>query len=92
MIAHIVSKESMKIFDSDMICVYILSSGNGDSSALLKYTLRSGEPTIFSAHSHNLKSLAMETISSGKVSRINGMHSHSSFNMEIDGSAGNMPL
>jgi hypothetical protein len=89
-VAHIVSKESLKIFDSDMICVYILNSGSHDSPSLMKYTLRSREPSIFSLVSSSVKSLALDTIISGKVARLNSLHSNPTFNMEIDGSAGKL--
>lgn len=83
MIAHVVSREAVKIFGSDMICLYLVKPGH--ESTIHKFSSRTSEPMNIELNTS--KSIAGETIKTGKVARINSLNK-SSYNEEIDGCTG----
>lgn len=84
MIGHIISKDTVRIFDSDMICMYLVKPGT--DNILHKFTTRSSVPITIDMDS--TKSLAADTIKSGKVCRLNNLSKNQSYNVEIDGCTG----
>ncbi len=84
MITHIVSKDSIRIFDSEMICLYLIKPGS--ETTMHKFTARSPVPISYDLSS--TRSLAADTIRWAKVFRMNNLAKSVSFNPEIDGCTG----
>ncbi len=84
MIVHVVSRDAVRIFGSDMICLFLVKPGS--DNIIHKFSGRSNEPTTIEI---NLtKSIAVETIRSGKVQRVNSIAKNSNYNEDIDGCSG----
>jgi hypothetical protein len=84
MIGHIVSKDSIRIFDSEMICLYLIKPGS--ESTIHKFTARSPVPTSYDLTI--TRSLAADTIRLAKVFRMNNLAKCANYNPEIDGCTG----
>jgi hypothetical protein len=85
MIVHVVSREAVKIFGSDMICLYLVKPNSND--VIHKFTERSTHPTSFEMNAYT-KSIAMETIRTGKIARVNAVSKNAAYNENIDGCHG----
>eukprot|EP01038_Epipyxis_sp_PR26KG_P004167 gene4167-5931_t len=85
MISHIVSRETMKIFDTSMICLFVIQPGSPNN--LLKYTARSLEhPDIIDMN--ETISIAGDTLKHGQIDRINVLSQSILFNPKVDGCDG----
>jgi putative methionine-R-sulfoxide reductase with GAF domain len=84
MIVHIVSRDAIKIFGSDMICLYLVKPGQ--ENVMHKFSSRTSEST--SIDLSTTKSIAGETLKTGKVSRVNSVNKSATYNDEIDGCTG----
>lgn len=84
MIDHIVSSDVMRIFDADMVCLYLVKPGA--DTVMHKFTTRSKTPTTVDMGT--TRSLAAETIRSGKAQRLNIVSNSAAYHPDIDGCVG----
>ena len=80
MVLHLVSREALRIFEVDMLCLFIRPPG-ADGSVMHRFTVKSASPTELDLKSTS--SLAGVVMRSSKVTRINVI-SNSVFNHEVD--------
>ena len=85
MITHAVSRETLKIFCADMICLYIVKPGQ--DHILHKFTTRQYSEAQ-SIDMNESRSLAGETFKTGKISRVNALSKSTVYNAQVDGCIG----
>lgn len=79
-ILHIASRETLKIFECDMVCLFVKDPTR--DNVLLRYTVKSPLPEEINTNETNC--VAAEVIRAGKVSRINVVTNNVVFNPMVD--------
>lgn len=82
-IAHVTAKDSLRMFDAEMISLFIIRPER--PNIMQKYTVRSTEPTLCD---FELTSLAAETIRSSRIARINSIAQCNVYHPDVDGCPG----
>lgn len=81
---HITSRDLARIFDVDLVCLFIIPPDN--PKIFHKYTMRSKEPEII--HIDDSKSLAADVVKYRHIARLNSLIRVDAHNVSVDGCPG----